>query len=756
MARGSPGNSPRIPASPGRFTCPPGTRLELILEVKEGEELEVIVEVQQARRREPPSAEPGASWRHSLRNAGRNARLWLAIQRTGLRLEAAATPKILFIFGLALFVVSRFYRLADFPIAFNSDEIVAVMRAVDLVRDGFVGYEGQFLPTFFVNDFKYSLGATVYLQVVPYLLFGKSIWAVRGISVLISLLGMIWLGLMLREIYRLSYWWLGVLVLTATPAWFLLTRTAFETAQMTAFFAGFLYYYLLYRLKDRRYLYPSLVLGALAFYSYLPGQVMVVLTGAAFLAFDWRYHWQDRRTLLRGAGLLVLLALPLIRFELAQPGRYAGAMERYSSYLAADRTLGAKLSTYLGNYLRGLSPRYLFWPHTQDELPFLMKGYGHMGWWNLPFTVAGGIYLLRQRRWREVEARAVFVPLLVAPLAGALLATKIARELMIVLPLVVMTTIGFVLALEWLERRSISRTFLSLASATLFAGITLFMMFDAIRHGPTWFRDYGLGGLQYGANQVFPEALEFSKENPTTRIYLTGGWCWSADAVSQFYLPKQSMISLATPDQLPEVIAGGEDAVFIVIPEEYNRLVEIGDYRTIDVEHVVPYPDGTPGFRFVRLAFTDDKLEAIRRGYDEVKEPVAAPLSLDGEEITLLHTPLGGGGIENLFDGDPDTFVRSDGENPFRLDIAFQQAHRLAGLVLRLGSEKNVVSVTAFPEDGTEPVIQAVEAGPVEEYKEVVLNFDEPIRVERLLIEILDEYAPPDAFVHVWELKLLE
>lgn len=665
-------------------------------------------------------------------------------------------PTVLFVIGLALFCVSRFYRLADFPIAFNSDEIVTVVRAADLVRDRYVGYEGQFLPAFFVNDSKYSLGTTVYLQIVPYLLFGKSIWAARGISVLINLLGMIWVGLMLRDIYRLSYWWLGVFVLTAMPAWFLLTRTAFETAQMTAFFAGFVYYYLLYRLRNRRYLYPSLVLGALAFYSYLPGQVMVVVTGAAFLAFDWRYHWQDRRTLLRVAGLLILLALPLIRFELSQPGRYTGAMERYSSYLATDLPPVQKVSMYLGQYLRGLGPLYLYWPHTRDESPFLMKGYGHMGWWNLPFAVAGLVYLLRRRRWQEVEGRSVFVLLLVAPLAGALLETKLSRELMIVLPLVVVTTIGFTLAFEWLERRSIPRTVLSLASASLFAGITLFMMFDALIRGPTWFRDYGLSGLQYGANQVFPEALEFSKQNPGTRVYLSGGWCWSADVVSQFYLPGESMVSLATPDQLPEVIAAGEDVVFVVIPDEYKRLVESDEYQTISVEQIVPYPDGGPGFRFVRLAFTQAKLDAIRRGYEEVKEPVTVPLSLDGEDITVTHPPLGGSTVDSLFDGDPDTFAHSDSQNPFLLDIGFDPARRLAGFVIRLGSEKNVIKATVFPEDGTDPVSHVVEAGPVDQYKDVVVSFDEPVRAKRLLIEILDEFAPPDAFVHVWELQLLD
>ena len=114
----------------------------------------------------------------------------------------ASLAGLLFLLGIGLFLFTRFYRLAEFPIAFNSDEVVTVVRAVDLVRDGFFDYEGRFLPTFFNNDNKYSLGATVYAQVIPYLLFGKSIWAARGVAVLIGLLGVIWTTLMLRDSYR--------------------------------------------------------------------------------------------------------------------------------------------------------------------------------------------------------------------------------------------------------------------------------------------------------------------------------------------------------------------------------------------------------------------------------------------------------------------------------------------------------------------------------------------------------------------------
>ena len=80
----------------------------------------------------------------------------------------------------------------------------------------------------------------------------------------------------------------------------------------------------------------------------------------------------------------------------------------------------------------------------------------------------------------------------------------------------------------------------------------------------------------------------------------------------------------------------------------------------------------------------------------------------------MTHPPVGGASIANLFDGDLDTHVRSEGQNPFVIDIQFGQAHPLKGFILRLGSERNKIKAVVFPADGSEPIVQQLEAGPAE------------------------------------------
>jgi len=221
--------------------------------------------------------------------------------------HAISLPWLLFFCALLLYLIVRLWRLIDFPIYFFTDEAIPTMLARDLIHNHFRNYAGDFLPAFFENGGVYRLGTTVYLQILPYLLLGKSLWVSRAVSVVISMGAAVAVGLILRQHCKISYWWSGVLFLSITPAWFLHSRTAFEYSTAVAFYALFLYFYLQYRYTNPRFLYLALVVGALSFYSYSPFQVILVISGVLLALSDARYHWQHRGVGLRGLILLGLL-----------------------------------------------------------------------------------------------------------------------------------------------------------------------------------------------------------------------------------------------------------------------------------------------------------------------------------------------------------------------------------------------------------------------------------------------------------------
>ncbi|MEE9188257.1 MAG: hypothetical protein V3U36_02730, partial [Anaerolineales bacterium] len=84
-------------------------------------------------------------------------------------------------------------------------EAIQTVSAANLLRDNLLDEERTFLPTFFKNGPYFNLSISVYAQVLPYLLFGKSVFITRTTSVLLSLLAAVSVSLMLRNIYRIPY-----------------------------------------------------------------------------------------------------------------------------------------------------------------------------------------------------------------------------------------------------------------------------------------------------------------------------------------------------------------------------------------------------------------------------------------------------------------------------------------------------------------------------------------------------------------------
>src|SRR4051812_31280737 len=206
---------------------------------------------------------------------------WLKARLPGASLSAAFTRAdlLLLAFGLLIYSLTRFIGLTLFPIYFFCDEAIQTTLAADLIRNGFRDHLGTLLPPFFLNDQKWSLSLSVYIQLISVVLFGKSVFVTRATSVVVSILAAAAIALTLKLIFRSRSWWAGALMLAITPAWLLHSRTAFETVLMVSFYACFLCTYLLYRYHDPRYLYVALLFGAATFYSYTNGQGVMLVSG---------------------------------------------------------------------------------------------------------------------------------------------------------------------------------------------------------------------------------------------------------------------------------------------------------------------------------------------------------------------------------------------------------------------------------------------------------------------------------------------
>jgi 4-amino-4-deoxy-L-arabinose transferase-like glycosyltransferase len=675
---------------------------------------------------------------------------WQALQRWPYTLEVT-------LFGLALLVYlsTHLVGLTRFPIYFFTDEAIQTLAAENLIRDNFLDEFGTFLPTYFKNGPYYNLSVSVYLQVLPYLLFGKTVFVTRATSVLISMLAAVSVGLILRDIFKVSYWWAGVSLLSIAPAWFLHSRTAFETVLFVSFYAACLYTYLLYRYRSPHYLYYSLLLGALAFYSYNPGQIVIALTAILLLISDARYHWDNRQYMLRGLGLAVILALPYLRFRLTHPEAPFEHLRILDSYWVQPLPFGEKLSRFTSEYLYGLSPGYWFLPNERDLPRHLMKGYGHLFRAMLPFAAIGLVLALL--KIRSSAYRTLIISLLVAPAGAALVQIGITRALVFIIPATILIALGISQILVWLEKVRLPHKVMAIGLFAVLTTLNIIVLRDALTNGSTWYQNYGLGGLQYGARELFPKIQEHLEKDPETEILLSPTWANGTNIVARFFLGEPLPIQIGSIDgHLFQQLPLDENMLFVITPDEFQKTQESGKFTDIQVTDTLAYPNGMPGFYFVKLNYVEDIGAILAEEREERRELRSAVIELDGEPVEVKHSLLDIGEANHMFDNDKYTLARTLEANPAIVELSFAEGKPISGVSVIIGSTEVEIKASLYPVESSQPIEYLEEFQGTVSEPEVFFDFGETTIVQSLRIEVRDLRQGEPANVHIWEITLTD
>lgn len=678
----------------------------------------------------------------------------LAVTRPS-RLSTLSLDAKLFALALVVFLLTRFIGLDRWPIYFFTDEAIQTVQAANLLNHGWRDATGTLLPTYFQNGTYFNLSVSVYAQVIPYALFGFSVVVTRGVSVLVALCGAAAVGLILRDIFKVKFWWVGTLILSVTPAFFLHSRTAFETIFGTSLYAWFLYFYLRYRHGTPRRLYPALVCGALAFYAYSPQQAIVVFTGLGLLISDARYHWQQRKTALVGLVLLIVLVLPYARFQSEHPDEAWLHLRILDSYvLNPTLTTPQKLEQFGQTYLSGLSPAYWYGPQIEPDLiRHVMLGYGRLLSLSLPFLLLG----LGLSVWRikSPASRAVLIALLVTPIGGALAQIQVYRLLSFTVPAALLTALGLIAVLNGLTRRVPYRG-VALGVWLVLSAINGYLLVDALNNGPTWFDDYHMGGLQYGGQQVFQAAQRVVQRDPQARVLVSPTWANGTDVLAQFFVPQEPRISMGNIDAFMfSKLDLPENLVLVMTPQEYQRALADPKFTRIQVEQTLPYPNGADGFYFVRLAYSP-QADALFAAEDAARrEPVKEDIIIGGQTVSVVHSQFDVGQLPNLFDGDTFTLVRTLVDNPVRLNFTFAEPRPLSGVTVSTGTMDFTLTLTATLSDGTAHTFSRdfLQTGPDPTND---LPFDPPLTapVAQLTMAIKDLNPASDGHIHVREVTL--
>ncbi len=683
-----------------------------------------------------------------------NLRAWADAPYAWLAKRWPSLDMALFGLALSLYAITRLVGLENFPIYFFTDEAIQPQLAADLVHNGFRDSMGRYLPLYFDNNGAFYPTVSVYAHVVTYLLFGLSIFVTRATSVLITFFGMVAVGLILRDFLKIRFWWAGVLLLSITPVWFLHTRTAFQDVVGPSFYAWFLYFYLKYRQQRPLFLFPAILFGALAFYGHPSMHIIVVATGLLLLLSDFRHHWRNWRIGGLAVLFIIVLAVPFIRFQLDHSDQAVDYLRVRDSYWLRDIPLTEKLQQFSQEYTLGLNPAYWYDPEdSHDLIRHRMKDYGKILPVTLPFAALGLALCLRHIR--SSTHRAVLIAILAAPTSGALVAMGTLRAVVIVIPVALLTAIGLAAVLELLTKRVAYRPLAILVFAVLSIG-NLAMLGDALANGPTWYKNYGLYGMQYGAKQVFGDIKEVLQDSPQTEVLVSPAWTNGFDTVLRFFLPNEPRVRTGIIDAFNRTRFDLNDNMLFVIPhDEYGVLVDNPKFTNIRVEKIIKYPDGTDGFFFVRLNYSPEADAIIAAEVAARRQPVQEDFILDGQTISSVHSRFDMGTMAAMFDGDIATLARTAEANPALIELTFPEPRPLSGLAVFTGLTNMTLTATIFGDEAAEPVVYSETFQNLPPDRTVELNFASPPKpTKKIRIEVTNLNAPAFDHIHIRELVL--
>ena len=536
-----------------------------------------------------------------------------------------------------------------------------------------------------------------------------SVFVTRATTAVVSLVGVAAVALIARRVFKVRFWWAAVLLMALMPAWFLHTRTGFETAMMASFFAVFLLFYLLYRTERPLWLLPAVVFAAMTFYTYSNGQAVMAAAAGLLWISDLRYHMRQWRTVFVAALLGLVLGWPFLSFRADHPDAMTTHLRFIGSPLYAAKPPAERAVTLAKTYVKGISPQYWFKPNSGQDLErHRMKDHAHIDPWEGALVILGFLLCLA-KAYRSPPHRAVILAALAAPVGAALVDIGITRVLAFVVPAGIMATLG----LDWLLGRLIAaRPALEKPLAWGLFGVlglaSLSLLRSAIVDGPRWYADYGLYGQQWGAQKLFGEVIpRLLAADETRQVIVSPQWSNGTEQFAPFFL---------TPAQAARTSIGAVDGLLlnktplsanqlrIVTPGELKSAQVSGKFKTIRATETISYPDGTAGFYVTALEYVDNVDDMFEADRNKRRALVTETATLGTLPITVSHSVFDMGNAQNLFDDNPISVGRGLESNPLVIAVDFGVPRPLRRLEATISPMRLTWTIVVTPADGATPL----------------------------------------------------
>ncbi len=412
--------------------------------------------------------------------------------------------KIVLLLIILLAAFFRFWQLGVNPPSLTWDEAAWGYNAYSLGIDGRDEF-GRFFPLNYLEsfgDFKPPMYA--YLDIIPVKLFGLNEFAARFPSALFGILTVLVTYFFTKRIFYKSklsqiYALLASGMLAISPWHIMLSRAAFE-ANVASFFLVLGVWLFLAGIQNKKwYIILSAVSFALSLYTFNTARIVAPLLVLILAICFWKTLFQRKKQVIFAVIIGILLVLPTLKFLFSPQAGLRFQEVNIFSDIDVIKTANQEIANdnnawwskiihnrrllygidFVHHYFDNLNPSFLF--IKGDGNPkFSTQDTGEMYLWDLPFFIAGIIFIFRKR-----EGNWWIVPLwLVLGIIPAATARETPHALRIeaTLPAFqIITAFGLVQLLVWIKGFKIKK-YLSLFVIGLI-GILLFFNIIYFYHG---------------------------------------------------------------------------------------------------------------------------------------------------------------------------------------------------------------------------------------------------------------------------------
>jgi 4-amino-4-deoxy-L-arabinose transferase-like glycosyltransferase len=329
--------------------------------------------------------------------------------------------KFLLILIVLVAAILRFYNIGSNPSSLTWDETAWGYNAYSLGLDGKDEF-GRFLPHDYLESFgDYKPPMYAYLDVIPVKIFGLNEFSTRFPSALFGTLTVLLSFFLVIRIFWKSknkekYALLSALFLAISPWHILLSRAAFE-ANVASFFIILGVFGFLAAVQDkRRYLIVSAISFALSMYIFNTARVVSPLLVILLVVSFRKDLLKIKKEVVISAIVGLLIFLPTLGFLLTPQANLrfkevnifsdpqvvttsnqeiANDGNAFWSKIIHNRRLLYSVS-FVKHYFDNLNPEFLF-TKGDGNPKFSTQDNGQMYIWDLPFFIAGILFLLKRK-----------------------------------------------------------------------------------------------------------------------------------------------------------------------------------------------------------------------------------------------------------------------------------------------------------------------------------------------------------------------